>query len=226
MQRYNVFHQIHKGMRALLYDTALRIQHTDFWHVEEAGETLARIEEVVALFDKHAHSEDNFIFPAVEKYEPAVADVFAQEHEKDHALSQELLKLVDGYRTAPVITEKLKESAKLHAAFVRFMVFNLEHMAKEEEVLNPILWRYYTDKELKELTQAIIAKIEPEQMEKFSTWMMRGLHNGEITGWLKEVERNAPEPVFQSLFTVAEKELPQRRFRLILECLTEGAMLA
>jgi hypothetical protein len=32
--------------------------------------------------------------------------------------------------------------------------------------------------------------------------------------------------VFQSLFTIAEKELSEKRFRLVLEGMTEGVMLA
>ena len=63
-------------------------------------------------------------------------------------------------------------------------------------------------------------------MAQYSKWMMRGLNNAEITGWLKGVEKNAPEAVFQSLFVTAEKELSERRFRQVLEGLTEGAMVA
>lgn len=226
MQRYNMFHQIHMGLRALLYETALRLQHTDFWHLEEAEEAVARIEEVTRLFEKHAYSEDNHIFSAIEKYDPAIADAFEQEHVQDHALSEALLGTISLYKSAPVITEKIVAAKAIHAAYVKFMVFNLEHMAKEEEVLNPLLWRYYTDSELKAITHRIVAGIEPGQLGQFNVWMMRGLNNEEITGWLKEVEKNAPEQVFQELFTVAEKELPQRRFRQILESLTEGAMLA
>jgi len=43
---------------------------------------------VILLFEKHAHSEDSYIFPAVEKYDPSVADAFEQEHVKDHFLGQ------------------------------------------------------------------------------------------------------------------------------------------
>ncbi|MEI9911533.1 MAG: hypothetical protein WDO71_18900 [Bacteroidota bacterium] len=74
MQRYNIFLQVHKGLKALLYDTALKVQHTDFWNVEEAEDTIERINEVVSLFEKHAHSEDTYVFSVVEKYEPSVAD--------------------------------------------------------------------------------------------------------------------------------------------------------
>jgi hemerythrin superfamily protein len=226
MQRYNIFHQIHKGLRALLYETALQVQHTDFWNIEEAEPTIEKINGVVRLFEKHADSEDGFVFPAVEKYDPAVADAFEQEHVQDHFLGKLLHDSVTGYQQAPVITTKAESGKQIQLAFSKFMLFNLEHMAKEEEVLNKILWRHYDDGELMGITQQIIAHVPQEYMAEYSKWMMRGLNNAEITGWLKEVEKNAPEFVFQSLFVTAEKELPERRFRQVLEGLTEGAMLA
>jgi iron-sulfur cluster repair protein YtfE (RIC family) len=226
MQRYNIFNQIHKGLRALLYETALQVQHTDFWNIDEADEAIAKIEDVIRLFEKHAYSEDTYVFPVLDKYEPSLADAFEQEHVKDHALARLLEKTINSYKHAEIITDKVPAAKDIHAAYTEFMVFNLEHMAKEEKVLNPILWRYYTDNELMAITQQIIANVPQEYMAQYSKWMMRGLNNAEIAGWLRGVEKNAPEVVFQSLFVTAEKELPERRFRLVLESLTEGAMLA
>jgi Hemerythrin HHE cation binding domain len=226
MQRYNIFHQVHKGLRALLYDTAIQLLHTDFWNVEEADETIDRINEVIRLFEKHAHTEDTKVFPAVEKYDPAIADAFEQEHVKDHLLGQLLAESISLYKAAGVITEKAEAGKMIHTSFVKFMTFNLEHMAKEEDIINKVLWRHYTDAEIMAITQQIIASIPQENMAQNNKWMMRGLNNAEIIGWLKVVEKNSPEVVFQSLFATAERELPQRRFRQVLEGLTEGAMLA
>jgi iron-sulfur cluster repair protein YtfE (RIC family) len=221
-----MFHQIHKGLRALLYETAIKLQQSDFWHLEDAEECLERISEVIALFEKHADSEDTVVFPAIEKYEPSIADAFLKEHVEDHILSEKLNSAIIAYRAAPTINEKIAASRQIHIAFTKFLVFNIEHMAKEEEVLNPLLWRYYSDKDLLELTQRIVKNIAHDKLERYNSWMMRGLNNQEITGWLKEVEKHAPEEVFQALFVTAEKELAPRRFREVLECLTEGAMLA
>jgi hypothetical protein len=209
-----------------LFETALQVQQTDFWNIDEAEDVIERINDVVRLFEKHAHSEDRLVFPAIEKYEPSVKDAFEQEHIKDHLLGQQLQEAISSYNQADVITGKAFAGRQIQTAFLRFMVFNIEHMAKEEEVINPILWRYYSDTELHSITTTIIAGIPPEYMVQYSRWMMRGLNNAEITQWLREVEKNAPAPVFQGLFVTAEKELPERRFRQILESLTEGAMLA
>ncbi len=54
--RYNIFNQIHKGLRAMLYDTALRIQQMIF-HVLRKNRlfaTVRQLEKVLAFFDKHA----------------------------------------------------------------------------------------------------------------------------------------------------------------------------
>src|SRR6476619_2255463 len=128
MQRYNMFHQIHKGLRAMLYETALQLQHIDFWNVDQTEDVIDRIKQVVSLFDKHALSEDTFVFPAVEKYDPAIADAFEQEHVKDHLLGKLLSDSISRFQSAPVITQKAEIAKEVQVNFVKFMVFNLEHM--------------------------------------------------------------------------------------------------
>jgi hypothetical protein len=93
-------------------------------------------------------------------------------------------------------------------------------------VINPLLWRYYTDEELHSITEKILSNIPPKEMAFFSRWMVRGLNNAEISGWLKGVKNTAPQPVFQSLLGIAEEELHPHRWNLVQETLTDGAMVA
>jgi len=101
------------------------------------------------------------------------------------------------------------------------MVFNLEHMAKEESILNKILWRYYSDEEILGIQRKIVAGLSPWSASVGTRWMMRGLNNPEIIYWLKAVEESAPEAVFQNLFAIAKKELSEHRFRQVQEALEE-----
>ena len=224
--RYNIFYQIHKGLRAMLYETGIELQRADFNDEEEAVEMLTRIESVVNLFVKHAHHEDTLVFPAVEKYEPSVVDAFEQEHVKDHELGSKLRTLIAMFDSVENDEEKIQLGSAIRKGFVEFLSFNLEHMAKEEDIINNLLWRYYTDQEIKAIEYDVISGQTPETRAEASKWMLRGLSNQEITRWLKIVEKNAPEVVFNNLFSMAEKELPNVRFRQVLEGLTEGAMLA
>jgi DUF438 domain-containing protein len=224
--RYNTFYQIHKALRAMLYETAIELQQTDFNNEEESAETLTNIESVVNLFDKHAHHEDTLVFPAVEKYEPSVVDAFEQEHVRDHELGSKLRTLVTMFDSVQTDEDRLQLGSAIRKSFVEFLTFNLEHMAKEEDIINNLLWRYYTDDEIRAIEYQIVSKQTPEATALAWKWMLRGLSNQEITRWLKLVEKNAPEVVFNNLFSMAEKELPNARFRQVLEGLTEGAMLA
>lgn len=224
--RYNIFYQMHKGLRAMLYETGIELQRTDFNNEEEAAQALSKITAAADLFDKHAYHEDTLVFPAVEKYEPSVVDSFGQEHVKDHELGGRLRTLVTMFGSVQTDQEKIELGSALRKSFVEFLAFNLEHMAKEEDIINNLLWRFYTDEEIQAIENQIVSSQAPEVAVIAWRWMFRGLSNSEITRWLKAVEKNAPEFVFNNLFSMAEKELPNARFRRVLEELTEGAMLA
>jgi len=221
--RYNTFYQVHKALRAMLYETASQLQRTDFNNEEEVTSLLANITTVVDVFDKHAYNEDYFVFAAVEQYEPSVVDSFEQEHEKDHELTTQLRTLINIYSSLETDEEKIQLGSALRKAFVDFLAFNLVHMAKEEDIINNLLWRYYTDEQIRAIERQIIANQPAESTAIVWKWMLRGLSNHEITHWLKAVEKNAPQVVFNSLVSTAEKELPGNRFRQVVDELMEAA---
>lgn len=224
--RYNSFYLVHKALRAMLYETAIELQKTDFNNDDETASLIENMTLVVDVFDKHAHNEDHFVFPAVEQYEPSVVDSFEQEHVKDHELSNKLRSLIKIYYSLQTNDEKIQLGSVMRKAFVDFLTFNLVHMAKEEDIINNLLWRYYTDEQIQAIEKQIIANQTPGSTAVVWKWMLRGLSNQEITRWLLAVEKNAPEVVFNNLFAMAEKELPGLRFRQVIEKLTEGAMRA
>jgi Hemerythrin HHE cation binding domain len=226
MERYNIFYQVHKGLRAMLYETALQIQQTDFINNEEAEQILEQVKRVIELFDKHAYSEDIFVFAAVEQYEPAVVDALEQEHVKDHALGENLNSLLTAFSNTFSDDDKTRLGKLLYQAFIEFMIFNLEHMAKKEDIINKLLWRNYSDEQLYGIAGNILASIPASLIGQFTKWTIRGLSNSEIVSWLKEVKNTAPEVAFKSLMQTAEQELIVHRLQIVQDAITEGAMLA
>ncbi|MEO5683996.1 MAG: hypothetical protein ABIQ88_15245 [Chitinophagaceae bacterium] len=226
MQRYNIFYMIHKGLRQMMYQTAGLVLQTDFTNPEEATDLLPRIAEVLDLFDEHAHAEDSFILPAIEKFEPFSANLFAEEHVQDHALGNRMRALLNMYHHAISSEEKTEMGSAIRLSFTEFLVFNLQHMAKEELLLNNLLWKHYSDQELHCITQQIIAQLPIDAAHKYNTWMMRALSNNEIIQWLKGIKNEAPEFVFSNMLQLAQYELPDHRLHLVQENITEGALLA
>jgi len=226
MQRYNVFNQIHKALRAFLYDTALGLQQAWLADASEAEPVLEKVETVLAFFDGHAHHEDHFILPAVEAYNKQLVDEFEKEHVTDLALSNRLRSLLHIYRSAVSGEEKLEAGSAISKAFVEFMVFNLQHMAKEEVLLNQVLWAHYTDQQILEIQERLVATIPPQEMAMSAKWMLRGINVVEASNWLKGIRGSAPEFVFQSLVQMGEKEVPAERWSKIWNNINQQALVA
>jgi hemerythrin-like domain-containing protein len=220
MERYNSFNIIHKGLRAALYQIALQLQQTDFTEEEQSEETLNSVKEIVLLFEGHAHKEDTFILPMINEYEPSVVATFHAEHEEDDKLGIELNNAVEKVANGSSLLEKIVAGRELTESFVRFMVFNLEHMAKEEDIINKILWRYYSDDEIKAVSSQISASTPPWMQDFYAKWMLRGINNNEATVWIKAIEKTVPPVVFQTLLQKAEQELPKKRFQKISQSLS------
>jgi hypothetical protein len=226
MQRYNPFTLIHKALRAMLYDTALTIQQTCFADTEQAEIALEKVETVIYNFEKHALHEDTHVLPAIHAFQPELQSRFEEEHEEDELLGNRLTTLVLMYRSLLTTEERVACGSALSRAFVEFLAFNLEHMAKEEALIAPVLWANYTDEELLCINQKIVASIPPQEMMVSATWMMRGINNSDAINWLTAVKKSAPDFVFQSLLTLAEAEFTTERLTTIVDKVLERELVS
>jgi hypothetical protein len=225
MNRYNLFHKIHKDLRTLLYDTGVLLQRTDFTIAAEAKEVLNRVQLVIALFDHYHHAEGTCILPAMMLYEPGVADAFEQDHEKAYRLGRKIEILVASFKKETLPSEQVAISSEVVAQFEEFSLFNILHMAREEQLANRLLWRYYTDAELQKMAGKIINSAEAILAVPYGKWMARSLNN-EIVRWLKEMRNTAPEMEFRSLQKTAKDNLQPSRWNLVQDVLTAGTFIA
>ena len=224
MKRYNTFNKIHKGIRALMYDTALFLQQCDFNNRSEAEMACTGVERVLSVCAEHAFHEEQFVLAAIEKENPELCD----EIECEHQAGKHITKRIKEYLLA--IQEcnnnpKAPASEKLCRSFNDFIAFSLYHMNKEEEQVNKILWSLYTDEEIMAFELAAINCLSPEKLEFFSKWIMRGLADCEIIEWLKEIRNGSRQSCFQPLLNIAQKELPEHRWLKIESELMDGVMI-
>jgi hypothetical protein len=207
--RYNIFNQIHKALRALLYDTALYIQQTDFTDAAEREKVLEKIQVIVEMFDKHAHYEDNYILPANEKFDANVIVSFEQGTPGRYGAGATVKGVSENINQAVGAEDRMQAGLALHNAFIAFMVFNLNHMAKEERILNAALWKHFDDMQIIALNKTIVANISQKELEFGNLWMFKSLNNQEIINWLKQVRAHAPEPAFRGLYLMASDACQQ-----------------
>jgi len=173
MNRFNIFQQIHKGLKAQLYQTALHLQQTDFSLEQELGAALDKVQEIVLLFDEHADREDTYILPLVFEYEPAIWSAFEREHKIDIAVIKELMAVMNLLSRPLSEHERMIAGKRLVKCFSAFMGFHLEQMDKEEAVLNEVLWRYYSDENLFGIQAEMIRNTTPRNSAVLYQWMTK-----------------------------------------------------
>jgi len=217
--RFNPFNQIHKGLRALLYDTAVLLQHTDFTKEEEIKKVTERVHFVNELFATHAHIEDHQVFPMITEFAPEIVADFESQHQTDHELSEGLGKCLTLFTETNSPEQNLWAGNELLQAFNSFLAFNVEHMKKEETIINAVLWQHYSDAQLLQKVQQISASMPIEENMMHSTWMLKGLAVPEIITWYKGIQQSAPRPVFENFCRLAEKTLTPSRWDRVKEAL-------
>ena len=226
MQRFNSFTYIHKALRAMLYDTALTLQQTYFADQFEGSIAIRKIEDVLNVFEQHAHHEDTGILPRIEMYEPLIVEEFEQEHVTDLLLSDRMKHLLNIYQAAENEPDKILCGSAISKAFVEFMVFNLEHMAKEEMLINPVLWKEYTDEQIQLINQKVVASIPPAERMFSARWILRGVNHIEATQWLKTIKQSVPSSLFEKILSIAESELPELSREKVLDGVWEPEFAA
>ena len=210
-KRYNVFKNIHKGLRTMLFSTQMKWQQTDFTTPEAAG-MVASLENVLYYYDQHAGHEDQFILSKIIQQEPQIAAALEKEHVVDHELSQNLRSLLTDWKNSSSNEARESAATAVFYALNDFIAFNLYHMNKEETILLPLLWKHFSDAEILGMQDNILASINPEILMEESRWMMRSISNTEIQEWLGGVKMSAPDFVYNSFMQMAVEEIPAERF--------------
>lgn len=210
-KRYNVFNNIHKGLRNMLFQAQVKIQQTDF-AATEADAAVADLEYVLKCYDTHADHEDHFILDCIAEKETAITEELEKDHVIDHQLSNNLRSQIAAHKAATNADGKTVAGQEIFYALNEFIAFNLYHMNKEERVLLPLLWKHFTDMEILEMEHKIVASIPPPVLMAESRWMMRSINNGEISAWMGGIKMGAPEPVYNLFVQMAQEELPAARF--------------
>ncbi len=173
--RYNLFHQIHQGLRALLYHASLTVQQTDFTNASATAELKKLLEELLFLFDGHAHTEDNLVFTMIQEQAPELVAGFEAQHEEDAQLGIALHNAIAQLGIAVTADEKIIAGQSIQKALNAFTAFNLTHMAAEEGIVKETIWLYYSDEELHRKTAEIVAGLDPAKNARYSFWMLKGL---------------------------------------------------
>lgn len=225
MRRYNLF-RIHKGLRALLYDTALQLQKTAFSDFEQSDAALENIDLAIEFIEAHVNLEEAYIFSPLAKYEKATINAFNRQQQESLNLAGEIKKVSRIFRLADSDSERRIAGSALSNAYMQFMMSQLHLMSQEEIEINHLLWYHFNDARLVSMEQQVLASLSPAEMIVYSKWMVKGLADIEMIEWLSGLKKTVRSLVFNAVMNHIHAQLPAESWYRITEELGVGALAA
>jgi iron-sulfur cluster repair protein YtfE (RIC family) len=200
-ERLDLFRNVHKGIRVMLFDLVQKAGRTDFTDITSVAVLRAQVRDTFELLESHAHNEDQFVMPMLRVAVPDLADEFGAAHEAQEAELPALRAGLEALDTSSA------DTARLGHVFVvrlgRIAGDLLMHMSDEETIINPALWSAYSDEELLVTERRLVGAIPPEKMSRYLRWMLPAMNLPERVGFLSML----PPPVFDFVRAVAKQVL-------------------
>jgi hypothetical protein len=209
--RIDMYAGIHKALRALMADRLLALGRMDVDDALELAQVTQRVLELLEFCRSHLQHENEFVHTAMEARAPGASGQIAHEH-AEHA---EAITVLANQTTALLQCDAEARAAgalALYRALSLFIAHNFEHMHVEETAHNAVLWARYTDAELIEIHNALVASIPPHEMMFVVRWMVPFMNPAERTAMLGDMQAHAPAPAFAAALDVVRPHLSEREW--------------
>lgn len=214
-QRYNIFKRSHKGLRSMLFDAGARIQQTDFTKAKQANAAIEIVKQASRSFLYHLSKEDSLLYHSVVLYAPYIVAMIEQTNTKDENLAKTVDQVAERYKDLTTKNEMISFGLQLQGAFFEFTAAVLQHMNKEETVVNELLWSNYTDKQLVILEVEMLKQSTPEACTWYTGKILKELSNSEILVWINGIAEHASSNIIEKLITTTQRVLPIDRWQMI-----------
>lgn len=196
--KIDLFTPVHKGIRALIYATATRIQIVNFLSVDEGDKMLTDLIDMLLLLEDHAHHEDHIIFPRIEARAPGLSGALEAQHREGESKLDALMTVIIEMKGGDV-DQRMALSTQLGRRFNDFIAFYLWHMNCEEETILPASQELLTHEELLSIRSEIQVSIPPDLYRRWLRWMLPAFNFSELSLFYKQVKRNAPDEVLKMI---------------------------
>jgi quercetin dioxygenase-like cupin family protein len=201
--RFDLYTAIHKALRLFMNDTLGRVGQLDHDDAVQFGATLAQLQSLLDACRSHVAKENKFVHPAIEARCPGASERIGDEHAEHLDAIAALEAEAAALRALPSAGAALR----LYRQLARFVGENFLHMHVEESAHNSALWASYSDAELLEIHQRILASIDPAEMALMLRWMVPALTPGERAAMLGEMQMQIPPEAMRCMLEVVRPHL-------------------
>jgi len=185
MSRPSFYRDVHKGIRALLFDLVRKSGQLDFADTPAVSRYRGELKAGIDFLMAHAEHENAFVGPLLFQHAPELYLRIAGIHDEQEKELPELLAMIDRGAGHNFVLELARISGEL-----------LVHMTEEEEILMPTLWAAMTDEEIIAVHDALVASIPPDEMAYALSWMIPAMSAPDRAELLGGIRASAPPEVF------------------------------
>jgi len=223
--RFDMYMQIHKGLRTAMAETLLAVGRMDWLDRDERVATLGRLAGLLALCRSHLEHENQFVHTAIERRMPGAAGQTEADHLEHVAAIDHLRRRMDALRLA---TDEIAGAAALalYRELAVFVAENFLHMQVEETRNNASLWAAYSDEELVEIHDALVASIPPEEMASLLQLIVPALAPAERAQMLLGMQTGMPADAFDGALAVVRPALSERDWHKLSEAIASATHAA
>jgi len=205
--RYDIYVNIHKGLRVFMSETLARFGRLDVDNDRELHDALEELKGLLDFCAGHITHENTFIHPALDAVRSGASD----EADDDHVAHGEgivaLRRMADALRPLQGQARR-QEALRLYRQLAVFVGENLLHMHHEETEHNAVLWAAYSDAELQAIEGRIVASLSPEETMTSMRWMVPAMTPAERLALLGPLADMLPPPQFEALMAGVRPYLP------------------
>ena len=203
--QYQIYKDVHKGIRKELFDLALLAGSTDFSNTGELEALQQQFNRSFVLLEAHAHSEDRYVEPMLNKIKHGISKKLAEAHVKLEGDFSKLKKQLED-----ISANKTDSALQGHQFYINLTIFiseYLKHIADEEQIASPALCENFSDDELIGASIEIRANIPPPIMQNFLACMIPGMNHPERMMLMTGIKQAAPAEVFTGTCSLAQRVL-------------------
>lgn len=208
-QRFNIYLQIHKGVRSALAGALLQLGRTDPNDDAEVAEALTAVRDLLTFVREHLQHEDDWIHPALEARSPRSSRGSSDEH-VEHAEAMAALALSLRAVERSAVSERAAALLRLYRQLALFVAAGFEHMHVEETDNHAALASHYTDAELRDLNDRLVASIPPASMMTALRWMLPAMSAPDRAALLTGMRAAAPAEVVDAVLALVRPHLSPR----------------
>ena len=214
MSRPNYFNNVHKAVRAGLFETSLRVARTDFGDPEAASAVARDVVDLMDFLDEHAAHEHDFVFPELASFAPTLAADLEVEHTRLGELQMKVRALAHRvHRSSRRVREET--GPQLARVLAVLVAEQLRHLDREETEANVAAWANRTDAELAQIQARGQAVMPAETRDRFTRRMLPALNVGEQVELLSGARKTLPVPAFGALVALAREVLGPERWAFL-----------